>query len=153
MSELHLIESTLAKTAQRRRLERGFRRLWQGLLIGAAVWLALMVVYKLAPVPDEWITYSWLNLPIAALIGFIWGFSRPVTLQETARWVDGQRKLQERLSTALEVARTDQAGEWKSLVVSDAAKSVSGLKPKELLPFRLPQASRWALTRTICQLT
>jgi hypothetical protein len=145
MSELHLIESTLAKTAQRRRLERGLRRLWQGLLIGAAVWLALMVVYKLAPVPDAWITYSWLTLPVAALIGFIWGFSRPVTLQETARWVDGQRKLQERLSTALEVAGSEQTGEWKNLIVSDAAKSVSGLKPKELLPFRLPRASRWAL--------
>jgi hypothetical protein len=145
MSDLHLIESTLAKAAQRRRLERGFRRLWQGLFIAAAVWLAFLMAYKLAPIPDEWVTYSWLVLPAGALVGFVAGWSRRLTMAETARWVDGQRKLQERLSTALEVARSERAGEWKTLIVSDAAKSVSGLNTKELLPFRLPQASRWAL--------
>src|SRR5688500_13384078 len=145
MSELNIIVSTLAKTAARRRLERGFRRLWQGLFVGAAAWLLFLAIYKLAPIPDQWIVYSWLILPASALIGFIWGWSRSVTVNETARWVDSQRKLQERLSTALEVAKDEQGSEWKNLIVSDAAKSVSGLNTKELLPFRLPQASKWAL--------
>ena len=145
MSELQLIESTLAKTAQRRRLERGFRRLWQGLFIGAATWFALLALYKLAPIPDEWIVYSWLILPAAALIGFIWGWSRPVTLADTARWVDGRRNLKERVSTALEVARNEKSGDWKNLILSDAAKSVSNLNSREMLPLRLPAASRWAL--------
>lgn len=149
MSDLHLIESTLAKTAQRRRLERGFRRLWQGLFVGAGLWLAFLIIYKLAPVPDQWVVLSPLVLPAGALIGFIWGWSRSVTVAETARWVDGRRKLQERLSTALEVARSEQTGEWKNLIVSDAARSVSGLNARELLPLRLPQASRWALVLLI----
>jgi hypothetical protein len=145
MSDLHLIESTLAKTAQRRRLERGLRRLWQGLFIGAAVWLAFLTAYKLAPIPDEWVSPSWMIIPAAALLGFLWGWMQNVTVRDTARWVDSRRKLQERLSTALEVAGSEQGGEWKSLVVSDAAKSVTGLNAKELLPLHLPKASRWAL--------
>lgn len=145
MSDLHLIESTLAKTAQRRRLERGFRRLWQGLFFGAVIWLVLLAIYKLAPIPDAWIVYSWLILPVSALFGFLWGWSRRIGMAETARWVDGQRKLQERLSTALEVAHDERSGEWKDLIVSDAAKTVSTLKVKDLLPFQLPMASRWAL--------
>ena len=145
MSDLNIIVSTLAKTAQRRRLERGFRRLWQGLFAGAVAWLVFVAAYKLAPIPDEWVVYSWIVIPAAALIGFVWGYSRPITVSETARWVDSKVRLQERLSTALEVARDEKATEWKNLIVSDAAKSVTGLKPHELLQFRLPKASQWAL--------
>src|SRR5687768_1774477 len=145
MSELNIIVSTLAKTAARRRLERGFRRLWLGLFVGAAAWLLFLAAYKLAPIPVELVLYSWLLIPLAALIGFIWGYSRTISVDETARWVDSKVKLQERVSTALEVARDERAAEWKNLIVSDAAKSVSTLKPKDLLPFTLPKASRWAL--------
>ncbi|HVK57531.1 MAG TPA: hypothetical protein VM735_02025 [Candidatus Kapabacteria bacterium] len=145
MSDLNLIVSTLAKTAQRRRLERGFRRFWQGLFWGAVAWLVFLAAYKLAPIPDEWVYYSWLVIPASALIAFFWGFSRSVTVNETARWVDSQVRLQERISTALEVSKDDRAAEWKNLIVSDAAKTVSSIKPKELLPLRLPGASKWAL--------
>jgi hypothetical protein len=145
MNDLHLIESTLVKTAQRRRLERGFRRLWQGLLVGAVIWLVVLGVYKVAPIPEIWARFSWLILPVGALLGFFWGWSRPVTLNETARWIDSRRQLQERLSTALEISRAEKNENWKSLVVADAAKSISKLNPKDLLPFRLPRASRWAL--------
>src|SRR5688572_21324906 len=146
MSDLHLIESTLARTAQRRRLERGFRRLWEGLFWGAAVWLVFLAVYKLFPIPAQYASFSWALMPAGALLGFFWGWSRPLTLSQTARWVDGERKLQERLSTALEISKTEREdAAWKTLIVSDAAKAVSGLNPKELLPFHLPKVARWAL--------
>ncbi|HEV8541638.1 MAG TPA: hypothetical protein VGR78_04530 [Verrucomicrobiae bacterium] len=145
MSDLHLIESTLVKTAQRRRLERGFRRLWQGLLAGAVIWLVILGVYKLAPIPEVWARLSWLILPASAVLGFFWGWSRPVTLNETARWIDSRRQLQERLSTALEISRAERNENWKALVLADAAKSISKLNLKDLLPLRLPPASRWAL--------
>src|SRR5262245_6734609 len=105
MSDLHLIETTLARTAQRRRLERGFRKFWEGLFWGAAVWFVFLAAYKLAPIPAKYAGLSWIVLPASALIGFLWGWSRPVTLAQTARWIDGQRKLQERLSTALEIGK------------------------------------------------
>src|SRR5688572_17618656 len=142
MSDLNIIISTLAKTGQRRRLERGFRGLWQGLFFGAVTWLLFLAAYKLTAIQVEWVVYSWLIIPIGALVAFAWGYSRRVTVNETARWVDSQVKLQERLSTALEVAKDDRTSDWKNLIVSDAAKTVTAIKPKELLPLRLPRASQ-----------
>src|SRR3954471_10587775 len=146
MSELHLIEATLARTAQRRRLERGFRRFWEALFWGATAWFVLLAAYKLLPIPAQYVRVSWIVLPASSLLGFLWGWSRPVTLAQTARWIDGQRKLQERLSTALELGKNGrEEGNWKALVVSDAAKAAAGVNPKELLPFKFPKLSRWAL--------
>src|SRR3954468_11123830 len=145
MSDLQIIESTLAKTAQRKRLDSALRRLWQGLLWGAAAWVVLLAVYKLAPIRREIGLYSWMVLPTAAFFGFLFGWLRPVTLSEAARWIDNQKHLQERLSTALEISRSAQNEDWKKLVVSDAAKAVTSVNPKELLPFKFPRASRWAV--------
>src|SRR5438045_4076238 len=143
MSDLHLIEATVARTAQRRRLERGFRRFWEGLFWGAAAWFILLAAYKLLPIPAQYVRLAWTVLPASALLGFLWGWTRPITFAQTARWIDGQRKLQERLSTALELGRSEKdQGNWKTLVVSDAAKAAAGLNPKEMLPLKLPKLSR-----------
>jgi uncharacterized protein with von Willebrand factor type A (vWA) domain len=62
-----------------------------------------------------------------------------------ARWVDGHQHLQERLSTALEVAGGPEIGRWRELVLTDAVEHVRGLDLRRLVPFRLPRATRWAL--------
>jgi hypothetical protein len=145
MSDLQKIESTLALTARRKRLENALRRLSQGLLWGAAAWVLLLAIYKLAPIPARIAREAWIVLPIAALAGFLFGWTRKVTLAETARFIDSRKMLQERLSTALEVSAGNQSEEWKNLVVTDAAKALSKVNPKELLPFRFPRTSRWAI--------
>jgi hypothetical protein len=144
MSDLQVIQSTLEQTARRRRLERGLRLMWQGVLFGAGAWVLVFGIYKLAPLPDGLALQSWLLVPAGAAMGFVWGWLRQPSLAETARWVDGRRQLQERLSTALEVAR-QEGSEWKNLVLADAAKSVGKLQARDLMPFHLPTASRWAL--------
>lgn len=145
MSDIQLIESTLARTAQRRRLERAFKNLWRGLLWGACAWVLLLAIYKVAPIPDNIARFSWIVLPLGAIGGFSYGFTRRVTLAETARWIDSRKHLQERLSTALELAKTNQENEWKSLIVADAAQTVKEVNPREMLPFKFPRASRWAV--------
>src|SRR5690606_26323426 len=141
-----LIEPTLTKTAQRRRLQRGVKRLYEGVFWGAALGIVLLGAYKLLPIPGEEDAYAGMKVPLGAELGFAWGWSRPLTLEQTARWVDGERKLQERLSTALEIARSEREnGHWKSLIVSDAARAASTLNPKDLLPFRIPRVTRWAV--------
>jgi hypothetical protein len=145
MSELQLIESALAVAAQRRRRERAFRGLWQGLFIGAAVWLLALGIYKLLPVP------VW-TLGTAAVLGFasvlagllIGGWHRN-SVSETARWVDGRQHLQERLSTALEMAKSSGNESWRELLVADAASHVKELDARRLVQFRLPRSSRWAM--------
>ena len=49
MSEIQLIQSTLERTARRRRWQRGWHTFWQGLFAGATVWLfVLATIYLLA---------------------------------------------------------------------------------------------------------
>src|SRR6185503_1032298 len=101
MSQLELIEQTRKRTARRIRLERMWRALWQGLLIGGAVWLALVGAYKLAPLP-VWSLYAAASTGAGIVLIFVVlaGF-RKMSLAETARFVDSRRQLKEWLSTAL----------------------------------------------------
>lgn len=145
MSDLQLIEATLARAARRRRMANGLRGLSRGLLAGAIVWVVVLGVYKLYPISEELVSYAWQAIVAGGLVGFLAGMIREVTIQETARWVDAKTQLQERVSTALEFAREQKEESWKSLLISDAAQKVQKLNHKELAPFHLSSASRWAL--------
>src|SRR5882724_4410534 len=146
MSEdLQLIEATLERAARRQRKQRAFRGLWQGLLIGATLWLLTLIVYKLAPVPDWTLGVAAGLGGAAALAGLILGGWRKTSLGETARWVDGRQQLQERISTALEMAKGPGPQNWRDLLVTDAAAHLKDLDPRRLVQFRLTKASRWAL--------
>ena len=63
----------------------------------------------------------------------------------TAIRANGRQHLQERLSTAWELAEKPAPAEWRELIVADAARLVSKLDPRQFLPFHLPRASRWTL--------
>ena len=145
MSELQVIESALERAAQRCRLARALRGLWIGLLVGAAVSLLLIGTYHVLPLP------LW-NIALAALVPFpcmlvgfcLAGWRKP-RKPEVARWLDSKQHLQERLSTALEVASVPETGTWRELIVADAARHANKLDTRQLLPLRLSGATRWAL--------
>jgi hypothetical protein len=145
MSELQFIKTTLEQTARRRRLARALRGLWMGLLAGSTIWLLVLAVYKLAPIPVAWLPWTGMVAMVCALTGFILGGWRKASLNETARWVDLRQNLQERLSTALEVSSQTGGSRWVQLVVADAAGSVRGMDPRRLVRFTLPVTARWAL--------
>ncbi|SPE50291.1 conserved membrane hypothetical protein [Verrucomicrobia bacterium] len=145
MSELQIVETALARAAQRRRWSRALRGLWHGLLVGAFLSLLVAGAYHLFPLP-RWtlLAASLVTLP-CLLVGLLVGGWRKPRLNDTARWVDGRQHLKERLSTALELGSDPSAGRWGQLVVSDAAEHAKGLDPRKLVPFRLPKSARWAL--------
>jgi hypothetical protein len=145
MSELRVIETTLEQAAKRRRWQRAWRGLWQGLLVGGVVWLLALGTYKAFPIPLLVLTVGGVASLASVLLGFLIGWSHAPTIAETARWVDSQRHLQERLSTALEVAALPTTGHWQQLVLHDAAKHAQQLDARQLLPFRVPRLSRWVL--------
>lgn len=147
MSDLQIIESTLERAARRRRRERAFRGLWQGLFVGALIWLLTLGAYKLLPIPIWTLAAAGVVGLLAALVGLIIGGWHKTSLGETARWVDGRQHLQERLSTALEMAKGKGAGTetWRELLVTDAASHLKEVDPRQLVQFRLPKISRWAL--------
>lgn len=145
MSEIQIIESALEQAARRRRLQRAWRGLWQGFLAGGLCWLAALIAYKLFPLPPVLFTYAGAVSVLCVVAGFVAGWWRSNSILETARWVDSRQRLEERLSTALEVARQPAPSTWRDLVVRDAARSLHELDLKKLLPYSLPAVSRWAL--------
>lgn len=145
MSEIQIIEGVLQKTSARLRWERAWRGLWRGLLVGAFLWLAVLLAYKLLPIPAISLGIAGGLSLLAPVAWFLAGFCRAQSQMQTARWVDQQVKLQERLSTALEVSASPETGHWKQLIVNDAAKSVRAVDPRRLLPLQLPSSTRWVL--------
>ncbi|HEX5035092.1 MAG TPA: hypothetical protein VFW62_11485, partial [bacterium] len=115
-----------------------------GLLIGALLWLVSIAIFKLAPVSESVLNRLGVVALCSPFIGFLGGFWRRFTLAQIARWVDVQRNLKERMSTALEISAADPANTWNSLVLHDAATHAADIEPKQLVPFTLTKAARWA---------
>src|SRR5262245_7271996 len=145
MSDLQIIESAVHRAARRRRSARALRGLWQGLLIGAVISLLVLGIYHVVPLPP-WTPLAAALAPFPCLLlGLIIGGWRKPAFSEVARWLDGRQHLQERLSTALEVAKEPDGSSWRELVVTDAAEHAKTLDPRRLMPFGLPKATRWAV--------
>jgi hypothetical protein len=144
MSDLQIIESALRTAARRRRWAKALWGFWIGLLVGALASLVVLGVYHVAPLP-LWTLPLAAVLPVASmLLGLMIGGWRSPKLDEVARWIDDRQKLKERLSTALEVAAEPKAGAWRDLVLTDAASHVRDLDARQILPFHLSHAGRWA---------
>ena len=129
MSELDVIQATLEHAAQRRRWIRAWNGFWRGLFVGALLWVAGLIVYKLAPVPKITLMWEAGAAFFAAAVGFLWGWLHKPSLEQTARWVDHSQHLHERLSTALELSRKSKDQNWESLLVADAAKASVAVPP------------------------
>jgi hypothetical protein len=145
MNELEQIRLTLTKLMRRRRWAHGLTGLWKGALVGAILLLLGIGVYKVAPIPERVLAVVGVCAVAAAVIGFVAGWMRPVTLMDTARFVDGKKKFQERLSTALEIGESKVDEAWQRLVITDAAARLKEVEGKQLLPISLTRASRWAV--------
>jgi predicted nucleic acid-binding Zn-ribbon protein len=145
VSEMENIQSTLQRAAARRRWLRGWNGLWRGFFAGSLVWLAALALFKLAPVPSSVLPGAAALAAILTLAGFLHGWFHKPSLQQTARWVDENQRLQERLSTALELGVGAANDNWRALLVADAARFAARLDPRKLLPCRLPRVSLWAL--------
>ena len=145
MSDLEAIQSVLTRAARRRRWERAWNGLWQGLFAGASFWLVALATFKLAPIPSFVLSAAAILAGLCLLGGFLSGWIRQPTLQQTARCLDQRQNLQERISTALEIGAGGPETGWRSLLVLDAARFAAKLDPRKIFPYRLPRSSRWAL--------
>ncbi|MGZ4961812.1 MAG: hypothetical protein ACXWIU_00865 [Limisphaerales bacterium] len=145
MSDLQAIEAALVRAVRRRRFQRAWVNLWRGVFIAALLWLVALVVYKLAPVPFSIVPIAGIAGLACVIAGFLYGWFHRPTIQQTARWLDEKQNLQQRLSTALEMAEGNRDENWRKLLISDAAKFIEKFDPRKLLPFHLPRISRWSL--------
>jgi len=118
--------------------------MWKGLWVGVCLWVGLVAVYKVYPVSIQVLPLGGLLVVLGALAGGVLGGWRGTPPIETARWLDQERRLQERVSTALELGG-QAPGEWSALVVADAARHMGRLDFRRMLPLRVPVLSRWVL--------
>jgi hypothetical protein len=144
VSELNAIQSALTQAAARRRWLRAWNGLWRGLFAGAVIWLLALGIFKLAPIPSAILTWAGGLGALLTVGGFLYGWYHKPTLQQTARWLDNDQHLQERLSTALELGQGPGNESWRALLMADAARYATKLDPRKLIPIRLPAITRWA---------
>src|SRR5580692_9653128 len=149
MSDLDAIQSVLVRAARRRRWERAWNGFWHGLFFGASIWVAALVAYKFFPIPLTVLNAAGIFAGLCIVGGFARGWMRKSTLHQTARCLDERQNLQERLSTALELAPTGPVEGWRALLMSDAAKFAAKLDPRKIFPYSLPRVSRWALVALV----
>ncbi len=143
MSELQALRQTLDHTASRVRWLRAWQGMWRGLLAGGLVYLAVLTVYKLAPIPRSAVDGSIAAGAVAVLAGFAWGWTRRMSAADAARFLDRRAGLKERLSTALEVAAAPKQDRWSELLLADASAAAGTVDPRRVLPLALPGFTRW----------
>jgi hypothetical protein len=145
MSDLEAIQNVLTRAARRRRSQRAWNGFWQGLFFGALIWLIALGTYKLAPVPASILIGAAGLALLCVAAGFLRGWFQESNLLQTARCVDDRQRLQERMSTALEMARAGGDENWRALIVADAARFAAKVDPRKIFPYHLPRTTRWAL--------
>ena len=146
MSQKQLIAGKLKAAASRRQIQLGWRYMWMGFWIFVCLWFASLIFYKLFPVPIA--TFLWIGIVglILPLSGLILGVTKKFAPRDIARWLDQEKGLKERLSTAVELSEATTINpDWEALVIRDAAYAVEKIEPKSLLPLRLPTLCNWIL--------
>ncbi len=143
------LEAVLTRAGRRQRWLRAWRGFWIGFFIAALVWLAGILVYKFLPVPVAVLPAAGLAGLAVMAAGFISGFRRRMTLLETARWIDRQNRLQERLSTALELGAQSPNSAWRALLLRDLIPHLPKIEPRQLLPLQLPEFARWSVVALV----
>jgi hypothetical protein len=135
----------------RRLAGRAARRLtWQravatGAVAGAAVLIGILaasaasLIILLDPVPPV-LTVSAL-LGAVAIVSALVAWSRPVTPLAAARLLDLGARLDERCSTALEVAARGASGPLATRLITDAARRAEALDLRVAFPWRVPRAA------------
>jgi len=144
MSDLEQIQKVLTQAGQRRRSQRAINGLAEGALVGAIIFLLALAAYKLLPIRSWIVPVAGGVALTAALAGVVIRGWRSESLARTARWIDDEKNLKERLSTALEVSGQPAPTEWKNLVLADASRHAATLELGKLGMLVLPRRARWA---------
>ena len=125
------------------RLRHSWNGLWRGFLYGAAALALCIVIYKVAPVPPEILYFGaalCLVIPVAALI---YGFSRPVTLEQAARYLDAKAGSAERFATFLEFQKSQR--DWLPKIEAETSAAAAQAQSAALWKPSLPQVARYVM--------
>lgn len=130
--------------AMRRRIRLLVAQQWLclGLTFAALAGLLLVIATKLQWWTDA-IDYLWALLLVGAVTGLIIGWTRRITPMVAAQIADERAGLKERLSTAVEIAASEDRSPIAQAQLADAAEHAQGLQISRVLPWRMPRQARY----------
>lgn len=143
-ADFQYLEQAARQTRRRLRAVQLWQGLWQGLALGAAIWLGVLAVYKLLPVPDVWPRMALWAVPTLTVTGALLQWLGRRTLAQTVHWMDAQLALKERLVTAWELALHKAEHPWAPLVIGRAAQALRQTPWQRLVRLQLPRQASWA---------
>lgn len=112
-------------------------------LTGAAVAGLLFVASTRFRWWTDAVDYLWALFLVGGVAGLIYGWTRRISPLVAAQIADERAGLKERLSTAVELSRTETRSEIADAQITDAAGHAKELDPAKVLPWRVPQQIRW----------
>ena len=142
MSDLQKIRTVLDRAARHRRWSRAWNGLLWGVFAASAIWLLALVAFKLLPVPFAALCAIGLGACGLMPVGFVWGWWKKDSPLDTAKWVDNELALKERLSAAIEFQSSES---WGGVLLREGARSVSRASLGSVLQYRLPRVARWTV--------
>ena len=143
MKGSEVIHSVVDNARRRFLLQHAINWLGIALCFAAAVWLVALIVFKFAPMPEKWVWAVGVVGLVATVAVFLAGMLRRSDKNAAARWLDQKAGLKDRLSSALELDRTDT--DWSRLIHRDAVDHAGKLDTAKLIPFQLNRPFRIAV--------
>ena len=118
---------------------------WRGVLAGGCAALLWFGIYKVFPIPGHFLDEGFLVSGAVGVVVMLVHGLRSMSRRKVAEYLDSSQHLNERLSTALELADENSESPWIELIEKDAAKAANGIRWKELVRWTFPVSGRWAL--------
>jgi hypothetical protein len=131
-----LVRQVVSQVRWRRAEHHGLRGAFWGLLV------AVVPVLLKGPLGDWSLPLGGVLVVVGALGGLVWGLTRHVAPLDAARLADRAFGLHERVTTALECARTPEPGPMVEALVADAVDRVSKVTPRQIVRRVVPREAK-----------
>jgi hypothetical protein len=113
-----------------------------GLTVAAVAGLLFVAATRFRWWTDA-VDYLWALFLVGGAAGLLYGWSRRISPLVAAQIADERAGLKERLSTAVELSRTQSRSEIATAQIADAAGHAGTMNAAQVLPWRVPTQIRW----------
>lgn len=131
------ITDQLVAVRMRQQFSRGLSWAAAGLLFGAVVGCALLILQRADIVADS--SAAWLIAVFAAGIAATAGLLWPVSWNATASLVDSSYGLKDRSLTAIDFAKRENTDMLQQLQIDDALSHLANVDAAKVMPYHVPK--------------
>ncbi len=115
----------------------------RAIFCGACVLAVLFIGIRLIRFPIPMTVVMPLVIVGAVIVGICFSFRHWQTLFDTARFVEDDLALKERVSTALELIEKNRQDDFTQLQIRDTANTLATVERSKVVPYTLPPLLKW----------